>query len=59
MIRTRVDATIDELIGEDKDSAMMTSVGIDRKTFIDAVLDGNIDIDLQRDKKVNEEYAER
>ena len=37
----------------------MTSVGIDRKTFIDAVLDGNIDIDLQRDKKVNEEYAER
>lgn len=59
MIRTRVDATIDELIGEDKDSAMMTSVGIERKTFIDAVLDGNIDIDLQRDKKVNEEYAER
>lgn len=59
MLKEKVDATIEELIGADNCSAIATTVGIDRKTFIDAILDGNIDIDLKRNIALPKEDEER
>lgn len=59
MLKEKIDATIEEIIGSDNCSAIATSVGIDRKTFIDAILDGNIDIDLNRNIVLQKEHEER
>lgn len=58
MLRQKVDTALDELIEAKDCSALEASIGIDRKTFIDAVLDENIDIDLKKDKEKTEEDTE-
>lgn len=57
ILRKRVDSTIEEIIGEKNCGAIVTSVGIARRTLIDEVLDRNIDI--QRGISVPEEYEDR
>lgn len=49
VLKEKVDEVIDKLIGEDSRSAITASVGIDRKTFIGAILDGNVEIGLKKD----------
>lgn len=59
MIKEIVDKTIEKLLEERECSAIATSVGIDRKTFMDALLDKNISINLNRGNEEPEENEGR
>lgn len=61
IIREKVDTVLDGFVGAANCSVMEAGVGIDRKTFIDEVLDRNIQVDLKRDKErtESEDYGDR
>lgn len=61
LIRKRVDTALSEIIRADNCSAIEYGIGIDRKTFIDEILDGNVQIDLNRNKETEtpEDHGDR
>lgn len=57
VLKERVDSALDEIIKAKDCSALEASVGIDRKTFIDAVLEENVEIDLDKNKEAEQEES--